>query len=112
MLAACSDDDGGTLEVVGTTVAGAEELVVEAFDFGYEPSTFELPAGEPVNLTMRVTSGGHNLRIEGAGFQLPIFEEGDSAVGTVLIAEPGDYRLVCTVPGHEAAGMVGTVTVR
>lgn len=105
-------DDGGSIEVVGTTVADATELEIDAFDFGYEPSTVELTAGEPVNLTMVVTGGGHNLRIEGVGFQLPIVDAPDGAVGTLLIDEPGEYRMLCTVPGHEAAGMVGTVVVR
>jgi plastocyanin len=104
-------DDGGSIEVVGTTLADAAEVEIEAFDFGYEPSTLELTAGEPVNLTMVVTGGGHNLRIEGVGFQLPIVDAPDGAVGTLQIDEPGEYRLLCTVPGHEAAGMVGTVVV-
>jgi plastocyanin len=111
VLAAGCGDDGVDTEVVGTTIAGAVEVEVEARDFEFVPDPLELPAGELVNLTMRVTSGGHNLRIEGIGFQLPIVDEGAAAVGTVTIDEPGDYRMLCTVPGHEAAGMVATVTV-
>jgi plastocyanin len=107
-LAGCGDDSGTTVEV-GTTVEGAPEVEVEARDFEFVPNPLELPAGEPVTLTMRVTGGGHNIRIEGAGYQTPIVEEGDAAVGTVTLPAPGEYRMVCTVPGHEAAGMVGTV---
>jgi plastocyanin len=110
VVAGCGDD-GGSAEVVGTTVAGATEIEVEARDFEFVPDPLDLPAGEPVNLTLRVIDGGHNLRIEDVGFQLPIVDEGEAVVGTVTIAEPGDYRMVCTVPGHEAAGMVATVTV-
>ena len=116
LLAGCGDDGdggdgGGDAEPVGDTVAGAPEVEVEAFDFGYSPDPLVLTAGETVNLLMRVTSGGHNLRIEGADFQFPIVEEGDAVVGALTVAEPGEYRMVCTVPGHEAAGMVATLQV-
>jgi plastocyanin len=121
LLAGCGDDGGdgsgdgnggdGAPEAVGDTVTDAPEVEVEAFDFGYSPDPLVLTAGEPVNLVMRVTSGGHNLRIEGTGFQLPIVDEGDAVVAALTVAEPGDYRMVCTVPGHEAAGMVATLQV-
>jgi len=113
LAAGCGDDDGGDAEpqVVGTTVPGAPEVEVEAFDFGYTPDPVEIPANETVNLLMRVTAGGHNLRIEGTDLQFPIVEEGDAVVGALTVAEPGDYRMVCTVPGHEAAGMVSTLRV-
>jgi plastocyanin len=114
VAAGCGDDGGdGDAEpqVVGTTVPGAPEVEVEAFDFGYTPDPVEIPANETVNLLMRVTAGGHNLRIEGTDLQFPIVEEGDAVVGALTVAEPGDYRMVCTVPGHEAAGMVSTLRV-
>jgi len=113
VAAGCGDDGGGDGEpqVVGTTVPGAPEVEVEAFDFGFTPDPLVLTAGEPVNLLLRVTSGGHNLRIEGTDLQFPIVEEGDAAVGALTVAEPGDHRMVCTVPGHEAAGMVATLRV-
>lgn len=114
LLAGCGDDagaDAGSAEPEphGITVPGAAEVEVEAFDFGYSPDPLVVPAGEPVNVVMRVTSGGHNLRIEGVAFQLPIVEEGDAVVATLTVEEPGEYRMVCTVPGHEAAGMVSTL---
>lgn len=124
LLAGCGDDGGGDggddgggsggggePEAVGDTVAGAPEVEVEAFDFGYRPDPLVLTAGEPVNLVMRVSSGSHNLRIEGTDLQFPIAEEGDAVVASLTVVEPGDYRMVCTVPGHEAAGMVATLRV-
>ena len=113
LAAGCGDDDGGDGEpqVVGTTLPGAPEVEVEAFDFGYTPDPVEIPANETVNLLMRVTGGGHNLRIEGTDLQFPIVEEGDAVVGALTVEEPGDHRMVCTVPGHEAAGMVSTLRV-
>ena len=113
LAAGCGDDGdgGGDPEPVGDTVADAPTVEVEAFDFGFSPDPLELTAGEPVNLVLRVTSGGHNLRIEGTDLQFPIVEEGDAVVEALTVAEPGEHRMVCTVPGHEAAGMVATLRV-
>ncbi len=37
---------------------------------------------------------------------------GRTARGTFTIETPGTYPFVCTVPGHAAAGMTGTLTAR
>lgn len=109
-VAGCGDD--GPTEVEGLdTVEGAPEVVVEGVDFAFEPAAIELRAGEPVNIRYEVTEGGHNLVVIGAGFQLPIIDEGEVTVGALTIDEPGTYDLVCTVPGHIDEGMVGTVQV-
>lgn len=54
----------------------------------------------------------HNVVIEKDDEEIagtPEFTEGKKSVSTEL--EPGSYTFVCTVPGHEEAGMVGTLTV-
>ena len=58
----------------------------------------------------------HNLRIErtddtGAPLDLPLAEAGErqKASGTLT---PGDYRVYCTLPGHDAQGMHATLEVR
>ncbi|MFQ5558555.1 MAG: plastocyanin/azurin family copper-binding protein [Acidimicrobiales bacterium] len=36
---------------------------------------------------------------------------GESFTGTFTIPEPGQYQLLCALPGHVENGMVGTLTV-
>ena len=36
---------------------------------------------------------------------------GASVTTTVTFRDPGDYRFICHLPGHEAYGMVGTLRV-
>ena len=98
-------------EVLGTTVPDAEAITVVATDFAFEPATIELTAGEPVNLTLQVDGGGHDLAVPDAGFRIPILDEPDAAVATLVIDAPGTYTFLCQVPGHEGQGMVGTITV-
>ena len=111
LVVACGADDSGP-EVIGTTIADATAIEVVATDFTFEPSTIELVAGEPANITLDVEQGGHDLAVPDAGFRIPILDEPDAAVATLVIEEPGTYTFVCNVPGHAAQGMTGTITVR
>ena len=110
LVTACGG--GGEPEVIGTTVPDAEAITVVATDFAFEPSTLELTAGEPVNVTLEVEEGGHDLVVVDAGFRIPVLDEPDAAVATLVIDEPGTYAFQCNVPGHAGQGMTGTVTVR
>lgn len=115
LAAACGSDGPSGPEVIGTTVPDADIVEVSATDFAFEPGNLILDGGVPVNLTFRVEDGGHNLELDDADgepiFRFPIVEEGDAVVATVLLDEPGTYVMKCTVPGHEAAGMVAQYVV-
>jgi plastocyanin len=37
---------------------------------------------------------------------------GQTASGSFTIDKPGNYKFECSMPGHAAAGMRGTITVR
>jgi uncharacterized cupredoxin-like copper-binding protein len=57
----------------------------------------------------------HDLAIEGKGLpkepKTPLIDPGKSAPLNVDL-KPGNYKLYCTVPGHEQSGMRSNVTVR
>ena len=44
------------------------------------------------------------------GFQIEVSGEGDTATEKVDLTK-GKYEFYCTIPGHEEAGMKGTLTV-
>jgi plastocyanin len=56
----------------------------------------------------------HNLSIESASHSVlgttPVFQGGSKTVSVKLAA--GTYKFFCSVPGHRAAGMEGTLTVQ
>jgi plastocyanin len=56
----------------------------------------------------------HDFTIESSSGQklaaTPIFSGGTKSVTATL--KPGTYTFLCTVPGHAAAGMKGTLTVK
>lgn len=55
----------------------------------------------------------HDLAVEGAGIEkkTPLIAAGKEAKLEVDL-KPGNYKLYCTVPGHEQLGMKTEVTVR
>jgi plastocyanin len=78
----------------------------------FSKSTLEAPAGT-VTLVMENPSAlEHNIAVrgEGVGEQGEVVGEGDESTVTAEL-EPGEYEFYCSVPGHEAAGMKGTLTV-
>ncbi|WP_372791657.1 plastocyanin/azurin family copper-binding protein [Paraconexibacter sp.] len=72
-------------------------------------SKAEAPAGT-LEINMPNESGvPHNIVIDGKG-ESPVVTEGDSKFTADF--EPGEYTYYCAVPGHQEAGMVGTLTVK
>lgn len=124
MMAACGGGGGG-----GETAA--PEPVTLAFTgldtFKYDPASASVAAGAPV--TVNFTNGGaleHDWMLVNEGTDLnsltaedaliPEAHSGVLAAGasnTFSFTAPaaGTYQIVCTVPGHAPAGMVGAFTV-
>jgi len=66
-----------------------------------------------VEVTVRnVSDAYHNAQFLGAadGSEVPEADGGATGTGTVLLF-PGEWTVICTVPGHRAAGMETTITV-
>ena len=81
----------------------------------FAPASMTVRAGQPVELALR--NGGsipHDFTLaEGASRPVKIEAQGgQTARGAFTIDTPGTYAFVCTVPGHAAAGMRGTITAQ
>lgn len=103
-----TSDDGSASE----PVAGAATVEVSATDMRFAPTSIEATAGEPINITL-ANDGQvfHDLTIPDVGFQLDA-DPGEQATGSLTVAEPGTYEVICSVPGHAQAGMRATLTVQ
>ena len=112
-LAACggssSSSGGGTyVEPAGPPVA---QVTIESGTLFFKPTAVTVPAGV-VQFTMKnIQSGVHTFLIRGvSGFMLEVSGDGDSQTKKVEL-KPGTYTYYCNIPGHEQAGMKGTLTV-
>jgi uncharacterized cupredoxin-like copper-binding protein len=112
LLAACGggDSEGGSYqEPAGPAVAS---MKLESGNTYFEPDKVAVTPPGIIDVTVdNVESGIHDLVIRGVpGFQVEVSGEGDTASKKVEL-EKGKYEFYCTIPGHEEAGMKGTLTV-
>ena len=119
LLAACG----------GGETAASDKLTVDMVEFMFEPKELVVPAGQEVTLELS-NSGAveHNFVIlkkgekaEGnfehdANLEKILFEAklkpGENGTFTFTIPEAGEYQVICSVPGHLAAGMAGKLIVK
>lgn len=119
VLAACAGGGGA---------AQATTLEVDMVEFMFSPKEYTVPAGQQI--TLNLTNSGaleHNFIILRKGVAVTssanpvpagdiLFEAvvgaGQSGTFTFTLEEAGDYEVICSVPGHLEAGMVGKITVQ
>jgi plastocyanin len=93
---------GGTLEIA----ADANDLAYTTGDLETEAGTVTIEFDNPSNID-------HDVRIEDSSGEdlggTEIITDGSTSADVDL--EPGTYTYYCSVAGHRAAGMEGTLTV-
>ena len=104
----------GTKGKTAAPASGASTLALQADKTALKFSVAELkaPAGK-VTISMKNPSAiPHNIAIKGNGIDSKgaIVLQGGTSVVTADL-EPGTYTFYCSVPGHEAAGMKGILTI-
>jgi plastocyanin len=122
VAAGCGGGDGDSSSTNDTAAdtsggAGGGTALQLAADPGgaltFDPTTLEASAGKVTIDFTNDSSVPHNVTIEGNGIEEVASDTvtGDkSSVSTDLPA--GEYTFYCSVDGHEAAGMKGTLTVK
>jgi nitrite reductase (NO-forming) len=102
-----------TLSGCGANATGAQAgstLEFHAYDIGFKPTTMEV--AQPGRYTIKLINDGvlpHDITFpDGTAI---IAQGGQTVSGEVTIPE-GGITFICAVPGHEQAGMKGSITVR
>ena len=79
----------------------------------YNTKSLSAKAGKVTIDFTNMAPEGHNVTVASAGGSVvgatPTFNGGTKALALTL--KPGTYTFYCSVPGHEAGGMKGTLTV-
>ena len=110
-VTACGGSDSGSSSYKEPTGPPVKTLKVESGNVFFKPTTLASPPGI-VKITLKnIESGSHDLQIhEIPGFSIEVSGDGSTASGKVQLKK-GTYHYYCSIPGHEAAGMKGTLTV-
>ncbi|MFA9445501.1 multicopper oxidase domain-containing protein [Egicoccus sp. AB-alg6-2] len=112
-LITAANGTGGSAPALAVAAASSDapiEVSVELTEFAITPSSIEIAASG----SLLVTNGGvaqHDLAVVDTGLATPMLNAGESATLDLSSLEPGTYDILCTVAGHEAGGMKGTLTV-
>lgn len=88
-----------------------QKVNLTAEDIKWDLSEINAEVGQTVEIT--ITNGGaldHNFVIEDLGIAIEL-APGGSEVVTFVVTEAGTLEFICNVPGHQEAGMVGTITI-
>ena len=114
LFAACGGGGGGSSSSGYQEPKGpaTETIAIQAGNFYFKPDTITATAGI-AKITMTAANGIHDLVFDGAypGFLLEA-DGGGGAQSKKIDLKPGKYTFYCDIPGHRAAGMQGTLTVK
>ncbi|HEX2469333.1 MAG TPA: heavy metal translocating P-type ATPase [Candidatus Limnocylindrales bacterium] len=103
---------GGVMAADRWIEARATPLTVTARDVRFTPADLRVEAGQTAVLTFRNDDPiFHDWEVEGLANVDAGARPGQTRKIRFTIDQPGTYRIVCTVPGHADAGMVGTLVV-
>lgn len=104
------DSSAERLEASGGESGGEASTgeAVSLTEFAISPGTLEVSAGAVLEIRNDGTVE-HNLSVDGTASSM--LAAGEATQLDLSELEPGTYTTRCDVPGHEAAGMRGTLTI-
>jgi len=79
-------------------------------EFALAPATVVVPEGGQLTVH-NMGNVAHDLVINHTSLRTANLAAGDSETLDVSGLAPGSYELLCTIPGHAAAGMTGTLEI-
>jgi plastocyanin len=91
---------------------GAPSNEVGMVEYAFEPADVRISRGDTVT-GRNDGQTAHNLTVLEGNEELGATENVDPGQSAELEVDfdPGEYELICTIPGHADLGMVGTFTV-
>jgi plastocyanin len=120
-LAACGGDDDETTSAATTTTTqaggggggGTLSLAADPTQLAYDTTSLSSKAGETTIDFDNPSSTGHDVCVKDTSEKevgcSDVIQESNTSLTVDLKA--GTYTFFCSVPGHEAAGMEGTLSV-
>jgi plastocyanin len=117
-LSACGGGSSSSSTTPATTGGGGggggSTVKISADPSGalkYEQTDVSATAGSITIDFTNMSSLPHDVTIEGNGASGATDQITDSTTSTTVDLQPGTYTFFCSVDGHRAAGMEGTLTV-
>jgi len=90
--------------------SGARRIDVDATSFEFMPSEITVTAGEDIAISLTSRDLLHDFTVDELDAHVSA-DKGETAEGGLRADKPGRYTYYCSVTGHRAAGMEGTLIV-
>lgn len=106
-----SDSDSDSASTSSSAASSETAVQVDLTEFSITMVPAEVPPG---NVTFTIKNSGvspHDFSLPDFGKITPLINPGETTTLVVEILDKGTYKVLCHVPGHEAAGMVSSLTV-
>ncbi len=98
-----------------TSSAGGGRVInipISSSGFSFTKTSVTATSGTVTLNAVNPQSVAHDISIKGNGVNVTGNQVSNGATSTVTAnLKPGTYEFYCSVPGHEQAGMKGTLTV-
>jgi plastocyanin len=95
----------------GGTEGHTKTFDMEAFSYGFKPSTLEVNKGDTVVIHVKNTGGFHDFTL--ADFNVKVNTPANQTTDVTFTADKaGTFEFICSVGNHAAQGMKGTLTVK
>jgi uncharacterized cupredoxin-like copper-binding protein len=109
IVASTTDRPGESASKSGGATA-SKTVEVTLSELSITPAAISVAEGGSLHV---VNSGAipHNFSIQGTDLKTADLAGGESEHLPLGELEPGDYEVVCEVPGHAGGGMTGTLTI-
>jgi FtsP/CotA-like multicopper oxidase with cupredoxin domain len=101
------DDDAVS---TGGASGGGGTVTVDLSEFAIDPDPIVVGAGGTLQVA-NLGSADHNLAVEGEDLRTANLGAGDTAELSLAGLAPGEYSVLCEIPGHADAGMRGTLSI-
>ena len=102
------------LVALGAPAASAAPRVINVNGIitAFTPKTINVAAGEEVSICLTSPDTDHDLTIPSINNFQVIAPTGPAVCKTLTAPDKaGTHKFICSIPGHEAAGMVGSLVV-
>lgn len=96
-----------------SSATSAVQVTVTGTEFAFTPSVITVTKGQTVQVTFKnAGTFPHNFTIADLGVKSATVQAGQQTTVTFTPDKTGSFTFICSVPGHEARGMKGTLTVK
>lgn len=90
----------------------AREITVSGTEYRFSPGSITVSAGERVKVTFKNTGSIlHNFVVKDLGISTKTIGSGQTDTIEFTAPQSGTYTFICSVPGHQVAGMEGSLEV-